>query len=280
MTQQPPVPVPLPSPSFRFVFVDLTTTATPDALRPARAFQPIIDAISQQIDGPFGKAHGHADVAFRIASSPTDRQAGEIACNYRDTIPEATDALAYHSVTGGIPDIEIGVDLFNALTSGVESVSGGVDHEVLELLKDAGANGWKDKEDGSGKTGAEEVADPVQNTGYAASNGVWLSNFILPSYWVPGSAGPWDYLGVMKTQADLSSGYEIQAAAPTDGAAVQGDVALPAGQTQPAPAPMLGENLHHGRKVFIAPGSAELSELQRKRKASPYSRTYRHGVRL
>lgn len=261
-------PVQIPQPNFCFVFIDLTTSATPDALRPAPAFQAMIDAISEQVGGDFADAHGHVTMACRVGSGSSDRGVGEIAVNFRDNLPDAPGALADHSETNGVPDIEVGCGLFQTLTdgsNGQEAVSGGVDHEILELIKDAGANGWKDKSDGSGRTACEEVCDPVQNTGYPASNGVWLSNFVLASYWVPGAPAPWDLLGVMTSQSDLSKGYEIQATAPTDFQQVQGahkNAALANG------------------KCIYAVGIEHLSESARKRKLSPYCRTYRRGVRL
>lgn len=257
--------VPMPQPNYAFVFVDHTTSATPTAMRPAPIFQKLIDALLEQINGPYAASHGAVTCNFRIASGPEDRQPGEIACNFRDTIPEAPDALAYHTVTNGIPDIEIGVDLFSSLTDEGESVSGGVSHEILELLGDAGANEWADLQDASGQTRARENCDAVQNTGYFAENGVWLSNFVLPSYYIPGAIGPYDALGVMTSQTDLSHGYEIRATAPTDAGAVQGSHAR------------LGQHVTHGKEVFAV---GTITDAQKKRKSHPYSRTHRRGVRL
>lgn len=251
--------------NFSFVLIDITTDATPANLKPAQAFPQIIEALQEQAV-QYGQHYGMPSVAFR-AGTVDDRQDSEIAINFRDTLPEAPGALAYHQDSNGVPDIEIGCDLFSYLTSGTESISAGVSHEVLETYGDAGGNGWKDK--GTGTMGAEETADPVQNTSYSASNGVSLSNFVLPSYFIPGAAGPWDYLGVIKSQNDISNGYEIQAGAPTDTTQVGGETKVAA---------LRGLNIHKAKPVFIV--GAELTEQQRKRKAHPYSRTYRRGVRL
>jgi hypothetical protein len=264
MTTPSPAPSPTSSCGFKFVLVDLTTSATPAALKPAAAFADMIAAFSEQIAGEFGAAWGDQDVTFRVASSPTDRATDENAINCRDTIPEAPDALAYHQVVGGVPDIEIGIDLFSALTTGPESVSSGIDHELLETLRDAGANGWKDRQDESGEMDAEEVCDFVQNTGYAASNGVMLSNFVRPSFFVPGSSGPWDYLGVMTSQYDVSSGYGIQAPSPSAESQIGG--------LRPHTPPPSMSRLPH----IVG----TLSETQRKRKAHRYSRASRRGVKL
>jgi hypothetical protein len=257
-------------PQFAFVFIDLTTDATPAAMKPANVMDEMIGDISDQINGEFADAHGHIACTFRIGKGPNDRAPGEIAVHFRDTIPEAPGALAYHTVTNGIPDVEIGVDLFTNLKDDQESVSAGVDHELLELLKDAGANGWKDLQDGSGLTRAEEECDTVQNLGYRGKRGCWLSDWLLPSAFIPGSAGPWDYLQAMEGQDDYSHGYEAQATAPTDVQQVMGGIT---------------KKVHGlaktdtGRTVFLR-GAEKLTELQRKRKSHPYSRTYRRGVRL
>lgn len=279
----PPDPGPTPDPTptapsvavatkpaqFLFVIVDHTTAATPDAMRPAQAFQAMIDAWSEQISGPFADAHGARTVEFRIADPGTDRLDGELAMNFRDTIPEAPNALAYHQVVNGVPDIELGVDLFSALTSGSESLSCGGSHELLELLLDAGANGWKDKQDGSGLMGAEEACDVVQNTFAVASNGVAVSNFLLPSYFIPGSAGPWDDMEVMTSQTDLSNGYEIQAGAPT--------------AVSQASHPGMGL-IWHPHPTMVDTKIRILGNLpqgnQKKRKSHRYSRSYRRGARF
>jgi hypothetical protein len=256
-------------PNFCLVFIDLTTGATPQNLKPGPVMQSIIDACLEQVNGPFADAYGRLAIAMRIGSGPADRGPSEIAVNFRDSIPEAPEALAYHTVTMGIPDIEIGCDLFTSTTSGSESISGGVSHEILEMLRDAGANGWKSKNDGSSTMSAEEACDPVQNTGYSASNGVWVTNFVLPSYWVPGSSGPYDLLGKLTavTNAEIALyGYEIQATDVTETTQVGGEKAL------------LAHPRHHQGRAVYAVG--QLSELQKKRKSHPFARSRRRGLDL
>ena len=192
------------APNFAFVLIDLTTDKTPSELKPASAMQSMIDAWQEQTI-QYGQHYGMPSVAFRIGSGPDDRTPTEIAIHFRDTIDEAPGALAYHQVVNGVPDIELGVDLFSSLTSGGESVCAGGSHELLETYRDAGANEWSEKQDGSNLMGASEVCDPVQNTSYNASNGNGLSNFVLPSYFVPQSLGLWDYLGVMQAQNDFQT---------------------------------------------------------------------------
>jgi hypothetical protein len=269
----PPAPSASSAPAaFSFVIIDLTTDATAAAMKPGPVLDPIAAALEEQIANDFAPAHGAAPCAFRVGSGPTDRATNEIAINLRDTIPEAPTALAYHQVVNGVPDIEVGVDLFTSLTSGSESLSSGIDHEVLETLGDAGANGWKDRADSSGQMDAEEMCDFVQNTGYSASNGVALSNFVLPSFFVPGAPGPWDHLGVMKDQRDVSQGYGIVAVTPTETSQIGGDK-----RAEVSPRPKLGQATIDGRCVCV---TGVLTAAQRARKSHPYSRAHRRGIRL
>jgi hypothetical protein len=246
------------APLYPFVLIDHTTAATPANLAPASDFNLFIEAWLEQINGPFAAAWGGVSVAFRVGSGPDDRQPNEIAINFRDTIPEAPGALAYHTITSGIPDIELGVDLFSSLTGQNESLSAGGSHELLELLGDPGANRWADA--GTGIMNALEAADMVQNTGYPACNGVWVSNFVLLSFFNPQASGPWDQMGVMKAADDVSNGYGIQTGSPTD-------------YTQ-----IGGMRLHQGRTLWHA--GTPLTLLQKKQKAHPYSRAYRRGLRI
>lgn len=252
--------------NFSFVLQDFTTEATPAAMKPTVDFMTNLCAALFEQAVSYGQHFGMPSIAFRVSTGPADRQPNEVGINFRDNLTEAPGALAYHQVIAGVPDIEIGTDLFSSLGEGSESVSCGVSHEVLETFGDQGANGWKELQNGTGQMGAEEVCDPVQNTFYSATNGMALSNFVLPAYFVPQAAGPWDFLIKLAAHTDdeiKKYGYEIQAGAPTNTSEVSG---------------FRGLNIHHGRTVFVV--GAELTEKQCKRKSHPYSRTYRRGVRL
>jgi hypothetical protein len=246
---------------YSMVFVDLTSAGTPSELRPAPQFGRIIDALKEQLDHDYAPEYGPVLYTFRVACSPSDREVGEIAVNFRDTIPEAPGALAYHTVTNGVPDIELGVDLFASLTEGQESLSCGLSHEVLEMLGDPGANLWSDRQDAGGHMDARELCDFVQNTSYQASNGVTLSNFVLGAFFIPASVGPWDFLDVMKSQYDVRHGYGIQAPSPQENTQIGGIRAALA--------------TLDARKTV-----GKILDSQIKRKRLAYSRSYRRGLRL
>jgi hypothetical protein len=257
--------MPTATPSTCLVLLDYTTAATPAALRPTPAFlADLVAALDEQVRGPFASEYGVQPVALRVGSGPTDRSPTEIAVNFRDTL-SVPGALAYHTVVAGVPDVEVGCDLFTTLSTyvnpGDEAVSQGVGHEVLELLGDPGANCWEDS--GQGFMRSREVADLVQNTGYAASNGLWMTNFLRRAAWVPGAPGPWDWLGVMASQDDYSSGYEVRAVPPGSTTQVGG---------------MLGAAGHPTVGTVYAVGALSPTQLARRR--SQHSRTHRRGVRL
>jgi hypothetical protein len=191
-----------------YVFYDQTTSATSAAMAPAQVLPALVAALSAATadDGVYGSVY-RSPMTFRVAASADDRQPGERAIHLRDTIPEAPGALAYHQVVDGVPDLEIGVDLFSSLSSGAESLTVGVSHEVFETDRDPGANGYKTRAD-EVTADAEEVCDYVEGT-FFSQDGVDLSNFLLPAAWISGAEGPYDHLGVMTSQTDMSHGYGV-----------------------------------------------------------------------
>ena len=209
-----------------------------------------------------------ASAVVRVGVSPVDRKPGEVAINIRaDVLTEAPGAAAYHQVVGGVPDIEVSVAAFYGLTDGADPLSVGIDHELKETLGDLGANEWATGADGV-TARAKEMCDEVQNTSYPASNGVLLSNFLLPSAFIPGAGAPWDYLTCKVSAEDASQGYAIVAQ-------VLNETEVEAHALGHGPR---GAHVHQGRLVHITGG--ELSEKQLLRKQSPTSRTFRRGVRL
>lgn len=259
---------------FRFVFVDLTTDETPAAMRPAPHFDVIIKAMEAACKTFSDNARTNT-CTFRVAKGPGDRIGGEIAVNFRNKIPEAPSALAYHTTTNGVPDIEIGVDLFTNIQDDSDSLTCGLSHELFELLNDAGANGWKDRQDGSGIADAEEACDMVQNTGFMAE-GCFISNFLLPNAFIPASEGPWDYLGVMKKQYDTTHGYGIQSIGARKTKQVEGEAAENT-VMQMKFNPDTHMRVEDDKVVFID-GKLDKKHIDRKRRFT--SRTYRRGIRL
>jgi hypothetical protein len=202
---------------------------------------------------------------FRIGKGPTDRGPNEVAINLRDSIPDAPGALAYHSVTNGVPDIELGLDVCTHGLKGSDSLPAVLSHELAETEGDPGANEWADY--GSSMR-AKELCDRVQNISFQSSKDTTLSNFLLPSAFIPGSPGPWDYVSLvtgkplMADQMDYSNGYDIEASEPTK-----------VNQLQHA-------FMAEGQPPVRALGHENLSEMAKARKRSHHSRTARRGARV
>jgi hypothetical protein len=67
-------------------------------------------------------------------------------------------------------------------------------HEILEML----ANPWGSSyASPSGSLIGAEVCDPVEQLSYSI-NGVEVSDFVTPTYFLRFMPGPWDYLGAAK----------------------------------------------------------------------------------
>lgn len=128
-----------------------------------------------------------------------------------DTADQA-DALGYHDCTpDGRPYAKVFLqpilDSGGTLTSGANSLSVTVSHEVLEIMGDVYANFWADGPKGVGY--ALELCDPVEND-YYNLDGIAVSNFVGPRWFRPG-AGPYDWLSLLKAPFTMTEhGYMIQ----------------------------------------------------------------------
>lgn len=80
-------------------------------------------------------------------------------------------------------------------------------HEVLELIADPWVSScWQI---GAKTFAALEVCDPVEVVGYLI-DGVEVSNFVLPKFFIPGStAKKYDYLGRLKAPLEIEDGGYI-----------------------------------------------------------------------
>lgn len=111
-----------------------------------------------------------------------------------DTI-DVDSALGYHT-DDGTPSAIIDVAL--CIREGV-AWTGCLSHEILEAAADPECVRCFDV---GGKVYSLEVSDAVEDskrldgTEYQI-DGVTVENFITPDWFIPGSAGPWDFLGVL-----------------------------------------------------------------------------------
>lgn len=114
-----------------------------------------------------------------------------------DDCPEADD-IGYHD-DDGAPAALVGVRSAIAEKTSWSSV---LSHEVLELIVDPEAVRCF-------RVGQQiydlEICDPVEGAPYLL-DGVEVENFVLPSWFLPGSAGPWDHAGVLTGPLQLAAG--------------------------------------------------------------------------
>jgi hypothetical protein len=127
---------------------------------------------------------------------------GAEAIYLTDTI-EVADALGYHDLASGKTPVGF-VAVKTTLDAG-DKVSATLSHEFLEMLLDpwiySTVNAtWQSK----AAALAQEACDPVENDEYQI-NGVWVSNFILPGWFMPGLTHV-DYMQTLKTALTLRPG--------------------------------------------------------------------------
>lgn len=209
----------------------------------------IASALTVQLNRDVATHWGGA-YAVRAGATKLDIMPGEIACVLLDALPDAPGAVAYHDVTGAeVPVVFLARTQCNSLTSGSDSVSIALSHELCETVGDPFVNAWRD--DGHGAEYAQELCDACQESGYEIA-GISVSDFLLPAFFAPGAKPPYDYLGTVG----------------------QGAIARPL-ETAPG-----------GYQLKRTAGGGEtqvfglIADLRMARKRNPTSRTYRRGARL
>lgn len=135
---------------------------------------------------------------------------GEVVFSMLDALPNAPGAVAYHDVNGqAVPVAYLGL----ATCSTLDDVSVAISHELCETAGDAGCNLWADT--GQAREFARELCDAVEGYSYDIA-GVKVSDFVLPSFFVPNAPGPYSYtesVGGMRVVsgpfATAMGGYQI-----------------------------------------------------------------------
>ena len=208
----------------KWVLIDDTkgaATQNGSKLSPA-VLANIAEAVASQVNNEF-KAEWGAQAAIRVGANVNDIQADELGYLFVPTLPNAPGASAYHDITKtGVPfaicAVQTCVDLL-----GPNGVSVDASHEILEAAGDEGANLFAN--DGKGMLHALEMCDAVevQTYGKTCKDGtvVQVSNWLLRSWFIPGAAGPYEYMtsaklagavapaGPMKTAFGKGGNYQI-----------------------------------------------------------------------
>lgn len=185
------------------------------SIQNARDFAPVWDGVI----GPDGIAID-AKATFSVAEADAGLPVGAIPCLVQDTL-DYKNALGYHDVEGPVDVIRLGWGAIKAnggsLLAGSNALSVTASHEVCELLADCTANNWVPTADG--KKVAYETADPVEGNSYhitvkgvesSPATDVSMSNFVYPAWFVLGSTGKLDFLGLIAIAQTMDAGgYEI-----------------------------------------------------------------------
>lgn len=180
-----------------WVLIDQTNGATTQdgsTLSPS-VLSHIAEAVQNQVLNEFAAEWG-AKATIRVGADKNDIQPGEWAYGFVPQLPDAPGASAYHDIDGnGVPFALCAVTTCGSLY-GPDGVSVDASHEILETAGDEGANQFAN--DNKGRLHAVEMCDAVevQTYGKTCADGtvVQVSNWLLRAWFVPGAAGPYEYM--------------------------------------------------------------------------------------
>jgi hypothetical protein len=184
----------------RIALVDHTTQHRPGA----GVLAAIAEALTTQVNRDVAPAWGVAPCTVAVGGKGDQ-------IHVFDSAHQAAE-FGWHSVDDhGLPYAHVFVEGSLAVGSdwltGDASVSSTLSHEALELLVDPGANQYAF--DGDRELWATEICDPVQATTYVIEAGsvrVPVSDFVLPAFFNPWAAGPWDHRGELEGAFTLATG--------------------------------------------------------------------------
>lgn len=187
--------------AFKWVLIDQTNGArtTDGSVLSAAVLAHIAEAVGNQLNQEFAQEWG-ATGSIRVGANPKDIQPGEWVYGFVSTLPDAPGASAYHDINGkGVPFALCAVTTCSSLC-GPGGISVDASHEILETAGDEGANLFAN--DNKGWLHALEMCDAVemQTYGKTCKDGtvVQVSNWLLRAFFIPGSAGPYDYMSMAK----------------------------------------------------------------------------------
>ncbi len=173
----------------------------------------ICEVVSNQLNQEFAAEWG-AQVRLRVGANTKDILPGEWAYIFLPTLPEAPGASAYHDINGkGVPFSLCAVTTCGSLY-GSNGVSVDASHEILETAGDVGANLFAN--DNHGLLHAFEMCDAVevQTYGRVCMDGtvVHVSNWLLRAWFIPGAAGPYDYMSMAHIPGAVAPGGPLMTA--------------------------------------------------------------------
>jgi hypothetical protein len=171
--------------------------------------QPVVAALQKQVTNDFCPAWGLAVPTLVFIPKGQAAPAGSWQLAVLDNSDQA-GALGYHDVTA--EDLPLGkVFAADDLKDGV-SWSVTLSHELLEMLADPLINltAVVQTAQKSGRIYAYEDCDAVESDslGYQI-DGILVSDFVLPSWFVPGAPAPYDHMKKITKPLELLPGGYI-----------------------------------------------------------------------
>ncbi len=165
----------------------------------------ILSACHRQLVEDVAPAYGTGQPDILMLGLDEPWRAGAWRFVIADNSDQA-DALGYHETDKGLIPSGYAFVKTTKDVGGMASVT--ISHELCEMMGDPfinGASQWADLP--SPLFLASELCDPVEDDalGYL-KDGVQVSDFVLPAYFVPGSAGPWDFNLHLKGPNTLTDG--------------------------------------------------------------------------
>lgn len=172
----------------------------------------IADALQEQTAIDFSMAYDTLGSIITVYRKLSEVSTIDSILHLVDTIPEASNALAYHTVDEkGNPVLRLGVSTIlsngGTLTKGANSISCACGHEILETIADKYCSQWNDW-DGTKKV-AYEVCDPVEDQSYEI-NRIAVPNFVTLEWFDidVGQSVIFDKLGsLIKPRSITDGGY-------------------------------------------------------------------------
>jgi hypothetical protein len=158
----------------------------------------VLKAVVVQVNQYFARYWNCSPLAFKFV----DKTAKMSPTAWQFVIADTSDqagAAGYHETgSGGGP---IGYAFAKTTLAAGMNPSVTISHEILEMIADPEIDilsQWSDNPHPLFL--GYEVGDPVEDDQFGQLvNGVLLSDFVTPAYFIPGSAGPWDITGALKS---------------------------------------------------------------------------------
>ncbi len=157
----------------------------------------IVQAVQIQVERDFCPAWGRVPIPVFLVQNGFPVPIGAGLVYLVDRIDQTRGAVGFHQADplgffSGAVAVETIARLGGTMTSGSDSVSSALSHEVLEVIQNPGVNYWVDT--GSGESVAMEICDPVSADYYEieidpSSGGgpsrISVSNFVHPNWFHP-----------------------------------------------------------------------------------------------